>query len=291
MAGSWVENVVPFQVDGCLTTPQARVEVRVYDSVADDKSITFERQTSIGMVLAGKPIHARYPKEVALSDFQSVGSLIVRPRGVPWEVVMPGGHVRTVVCSFDGDWLDHIFGTKPEISSHALDECLHFQDTLISQNVSVLYNEIRNPGFASEILSEAVTTSIAVQLRRRLSRRADPDNQDGRLRDGHLKRIDTYLIETSDHLPTVGEIASLCDMSSRHLLRLFQRRMGVSLSSYIARKQFDKAKKFLSEDHLALKEISYRLGFSSPCSFTRAFTKFAGETPSAHRRRLMQFKA
>ncbi|MES2091704.1 MAG: AraC family transcriptional regulator ligand-binding domain-containing protein [Pseudomonadota bacterium] len=69
--------------------------------------------------------------------------------------------------------------------------------------------------------------------------------------------------------------------------RTLQRRLhdiGESHSSVLARVRYRLAQQWLQDAHLSIEDISDRLGFSDRRSFTQAFTRWSGHTPSLYRR-------
>jgi AraC-like DNA-binding protein len=81
-----------------------------------------------------------------------------------------------------------------------------------------------------------------------------------------------------------GEIAQLLAMSERNLTR----QLGIEGTSYaqlLARVQEERAKNFLRNRALTVGEIGYRLGYTEPAAFTRAFTRWVGISPLKWRKR------
>ena len=74
------------------------------------------------------------------------------------------------------------------------------------------------------------------------------------------------------------EVADLLAMSERNLTRLLAKE-GTSYSRLLARVQSERAMNFLRNRALPVSEIGYRLGYSEPAAFTRAFTGWTGESP------------
>ena len=82
---------------------------------------------------------------------------------------------------------------------------------------------------------------------------------------------------------TVADIARDCNMSVRHVARVFREGSGVSLGEFVARSRIAMAKELLQKDNARIKEISWRCGFSSTSSFSAAFRSATGQTPKAFR--------
>jgi len=78
--------------------------------------------------------------------------------------------------------------------------------------------------------------------------------------------------------PKRQEVAELLGMSERNLTRLLARD-GTSYSKLLAQVQSERARNFLRNRELSVSEIGYRLGYSEPAAFTRAFTGWTGQSP------------
>ncbi len=88
------------------------------------------------------------------------------------------------------------------------------------------------------------------------------------------------------HLPS-GEVSR--DQVASDLLmssRTFQRRLneeGTSFADVLDKTRKELAHKYIQDDSLPIKEVSYMLGFSEAANFSRAFKRWTGKTPSGVR--------
>jgi AraC-like DNA-binding protein len=83
-------------------------------------------------------------------------------------------------------------------------------------------------------------------------------------------------------VPGLSDIASSLGMSARTL----QRRLadeGHSFQSLVDRARQDLAQQLLKETDYSLAEIAFLTGFSEQSGFTRAFKRWAGQTPRSYR--------
>jgi AraC-like DNA-binding protein len=97
---------------------------------------------------------------------------------------------------------------------------------------------------------------------------------------GRVRRVVTHAL--SDGLPTLSAVASELGFGPRTL----QRRLSESGHSFqsivdLARKEL--ALKLLRETELCLAEIAFLTGFSEQSGFTRAFKRWADQTPRSYR--------
>ncbi len=79
-----------------------------------------------------------------------------------------------------------------------------------------------------------------------------------------------------------SEIAKLQGMSERSLTRQLAGE-GTSYNDLFAEVQSQRARNLLANSKLSISEVAYRMGYSDPAAFTRAFTLWQGMTPSSWR--------
>lgn len=139
------------------------------------------------------------------------------------------------------------------------------------------------PGFVSTALTESLGQAMLVEYSHLISSRDSKQEERGRLTPQHLRIIDQYLAGLSCEAPSVTAIATLCGLSERYLAKLFRAETNQPLGQYLRCAQIVKARAYLMETELSLKEVSYRLGFSTPANFSIAFRAATGETPGQFR--------
>jgi AraC-like DNA-binding protein len=109
----------------------------------------------------------------------------------------------------------------------------------------------------------------------------------GRLqRDDVLSRVKAAIL---DHLPSGlpndEHIAQALHMSTRTLQRKLKDE-GTTFSDAIESVRRELAEAYIRDQNLSFTEISFLLGFGDTSSFTRAFKRWTGQTPSAQRQQL-----
>lgn len=83
-------------------------------------------------------------------------------------------------------------------------------------------------------------------------------------------------------VPSLDELATLCNLSVRQLTRGFRVRRGYSIGEYVANSRINGAKRLLASGE-NIKAVAYLLGFSSPSAFSYAFRRATGMTPGEFR--------
>ncbi|MEZ5571386.1 MAG: helix-turn-helix domain-containing protein [Halioglobus sp.] len=85
-----------------------------------------------------------------------------------------------------------------------------------------------------------------------------------------------------------GEVASQLAMSERSLTRQLGNE-GTSYATLLASVQAERAKNYLCNPRLTVTEVGYRLGYTEPAAFSRAFTKWTGASPLKWRKDYIAF--
>ena len=104
---------------------------------------------------------------------------------------------------------------------------------------------------------------------------------------GWQQRMVTAYIE--DHLAdpvSLADLAELVGLSPYHFCRAFKQSFGIPPLRYHASRRIDRAKALLAKPAPSVTKIGLTVGFSETSSFTAAFRKATGLTPSAYHRGL-----
>jgi AraC-like DNA-binding protein len=93
---------------------------------------------------------------------------------------------------------------------------------------------------------------------------------------------------TKAHLDSVTceDVSRAVSVSERTLRRLFSDSLGMPWRTYLLHARMLRAMALLTAPVQSVQETATAVGFDSVSSFTRAFTQFCGETPSAYRKRV-----
>lgn len=128
---------------------------------------------------------------------------------------------------------------------------------------------------ANTVADEGMWRFFSAHLEQALARL---EVEDGIDRQVVLRIADTL----SDGIPTIGAIASQLGMSARTLQRRLSEQ-GRTFQVLVDEARRQLAEKLLSSTRYSLAEIAFLTGFSEQSAFTRAFKRWAGETPRAYR--------
>ncbi len=98
-----------------------------------------------------------------------------------------------------------------------------------------------------------------------------------------IRNVRGLLWKGEGGLRSPSEVASALHMAPRTLRRKLESR-GQSLSALFDEERRDRALSLLSAQELSLAQIAERLGYRNVQNFERAFRRWTGTTPAAHRR-------
>jgi AraC family transcriptional regulator len=194
-----------------------------------------------------------------------------------------GGRPQSsILCHLGRDAMRAWFGGDLQWTDRRLKAGLDIENMYVRGLLRRLAEELRHPGFASEMLVELIAGQLAIELGRYCSDITEAPTTGG-LAPWRLRLIDERLNEICQ-APTLTELAALCKLSVRQLTRGFRKSRGCSIGEHVARSRLKNAQQLLATDQ-SVKSIAYSLGFASPSSFSYAFRRAVGETPREFRQR------
>ena len=90
-----------------------------------------------------------------------------------------------------------------------------------------------------------------------------------------INYIENNLLEVS-----AEDAANYIYSSSDHFQRMFLIVTGFTVSEYIRNRKLSLAGRELTDSNSKVIDIAFKYGYETPASFTKAFTRFHGFTPS-----------
>jgi AraC family transcriptional regulator len=173
-------------------------------------------------------------------------------------------------------------GTGPTIRPR-----LFFFDQSLWDTALKLKAETGNSDPGSRQYAEALSLVLMhelVRLERTTSAAAPPVR--GGLAMWQQKRVSEFI---EDHLAeevSLAVLAELAHLSLYHFARAFGQSFGVPPHRYHMVRRMDRAKSLLEKPALSVTQIGFEIGFRETSSFSTAFRKFTGLTPTDYRRQL-----
>lgn len=174
-----------------------------------------------------------------------------------------------------------LFLTLKGMSPHALNVCRDVRKASIKRVLHAVAKELYSPGFSSNLMMEGLGLTLLAETVRFLK------SQEVNAKTGGLSsrclRIIKERVEQNEHWPTIAELADLCGLSRRHLMRGFVQSTGQSLGTYVQSVAMARACDLLKDTEDPIHEVAARVGFSSPASFSTAFRRTFYQTPRQYR--------
>ena len=170
----------------------------------------------------------------------------------------------------------------------ALAPRLFFDDPVLRQTALKLEALIEAGRSGSRLYAEALATVLVHELLRLNSGtvRVEPPMRGG-LAGWQRRLVAQYIEENMSEQISLAEIAELAQLSIFHFSRAFKRSFGMPPHRYHTSRRIERAKTLLAKPIQSVTEIALDMGFSDTSSFTAAFRKMAGRTPTEYRRSIV----
>jgi AraC-like DNA-binding protein len=207
---------------------------------------------------------------------------------------VPAGHrfygwetprVLTRATYFYIDLQDRLFDQESDITGHTMSPRLFFFDQAVWDTALKLKTEVGNSDSSSRPYVEALSLVLMhelVRLERAVPEAARPFR--GGLPVRQQKRVVEFIEEHLAEEISLATLAKLVDLSLYHFARAFKQSLGAPPHRYHMARRMERARSLLQRSTLSVTQIGIQIGFRETSSFTRAYRKFAGVTPSEFRR-------
>jgi AraC family transcriptional regulator len=164
---------------------------------------------------------------------------------------------------------------------------LFFYDSDLWETALKLKAQVENGGSMPRQYAEALGVVLTHELARINGDAGHrmPVNRGGLAR-WQQKRVAAYIEEHVTDNISLATLAELAQLSPYHFSRSFKHSFGVPPHRYHASRRMERAKQLLAKRELSVTTIALDSGFSDTSTFTAAFHRLTGETPSHYRRNL-----
>jgi AraC family transcriptional regulator len=108
----------------------------------------------------------------------------------------------------------------------------------------------------------------------------------GGLASWQQRAVTSYIEQHLAEPITLATLAELAGLSTYHFCRAFKQSFGIPPHRYHTRQRIEQAKMMLAKRIHSVTDIGLALGFSETSSFTAAFRKATGLTPTGYHRGL-----
>jgi AraC family transcriptional regulator len=235
------------------------------------------------LCLEPRPNNSRacYLDHWSAERFERIGKMYLLPPGETVRTRTDGGPSHaSVLCHIRPEPMNQWFDGALKWTDRSLQASLDIADENIRNLLVRLAEEMRHPGFASNMLVELIVAQLTIELGRYFVQ-FDEIPPIGALARWRLQLIDERL-QDSQETPTLSELAALCNLSVRQLTRGFRASRSCSIGEYVTSSRIARAKRLLAND-ASVKSIAYSLGFTSSSAFCFAFRRATGMTPGEFR--------
>lgn len=269
------------EVEREVTLPFATTQIaRFVITEADERILLNKDRYRLDMCLGPRPpaARARYRDHWAAHDFEPFGDVYLLPPRQALQVSCVPSVSSSLVCELQSSEVSKWLGAEVRWSDQHRRASLNGVGQRLRPLMRTLLKELRRPGLAHDAMIELVTAQLALEIGRFC---ADRPAAGAGLAPWRLRRIDERLAEDG-RPPSLTELAALCNMSVRQLLRAFRASRGCTVGDHIAQRRAELAKQKLQGPE-SIKAVARALGFGSPASFTYAFRRATGLTPRDYR--------
>jgi AraC family transcriptional regulator len=195
---------------------------------------------------------------------------------------------RLIFCYFDADRLP----IQNELPSRERREMqlaprLFVEDQELLCTARKLQRLIEDPASSNQLHLEALGVVLAHELMRVHDGAPSPASPiRGGLAAWQQRLVTNYIDEHFAQRIPLAALASLARLSPHYFCRAFKQSFGVPPHHYHRNRRIEQAKILLARATGSVTEIGLTLGFSTTSSFTAAFRKAMGRTPTEYRRSL-----
>jgi AraC family transcriptional regulator len=191
---------------------------------------------------------------------------------------------RSIYFYFDPAQFPAAAGSDQDIE---LAPKLFFENAALWDTALRLASVIESGDTDSRAYMEALGVVLAHELVRLNGRasRAEPLARGG-LSAWQQRIVATYIEEHVAEPISLAVLAELANLSLHYFCRAFKQTFGVPPHRYHTNRRIERAKALLADAAPSVTDIGLRLGFSETSSFSTAFRKATGLTPTAYHRSL-----
>ena len=161
---------------------------------------------------------------------------------------------------------------------------LHFEtgsDEYIKHTLFQIYQEHQQEEqYRSQMINTLMSAFFILLLRRYAGTAKLPRTEDFYWK--HEFSAILNFIQTNYATASIADVASHFHYSRRQISRIVQNCIGMTYSDLVLKLRMEKAAKLILQKNVSIDAIATAVGYSTPSSFYRAFTKYYGCTPKAY---------
>lgn len=165
-----------------------------------------------------------------------------------------------------------IIEISPSDDSRIEERLILFQEML--QNVED-YFQTEKVVYANICLKQFLSSIKYLDVYRSVKKEAENDL---------LQKVIAFMKNNLHKNIQISEFALTCNCSCSNIYKLFKQNIGSSPQDFFIHLKMDRARKYLIQTNLKVKEIGAKLGYDDPYYFSRIFTKHMGLSPANYRK-------
>ena len=206
-----------------------------------------------------------------------VGLLRFLPRRRPYRWHWQAGRELNICCYL----LENSAPFSNEKVGSDKEAILSIADPILLNLMTNLSREVQY----HDELSSGIVEGICLQLSGIFERFRSTGSVTGPLTNRFSTDMDLVFksVDGRRKTPPLHELACELGFSPRHFARLFEKFAGMNYASFVGLKKSELAKDMLLNSSWPIKAIGFELGFDDAASFSRAFRKWVGCSPSVYR--------
>lgn len=147
---------------------------------------------------------------------------------------------------------------------------------------AALERELAGEDYGRVLLCHGAVLRLLVHIGRSLRRSDAPQPKSVTPQNERVVDIVRYLDRHLTEDIAIEELAERFYLSKYHMMRLFRRETGTTIHGYLTERRLSLARELMAGGTSAT-DACFRAGFRSYCSFTRAYGKRFGSTPTGRR--------
>lgn len=164
---------------------------------------------------------------------------------------------------------------------------LFFENAALWDTACKIMTLIESAGASNRLYLEALGTVLAHELvRLNVGTPSVKSPVRGGLATWQQRIVLAYIEEHVAEQISLITLAQLVRLSPYYFCRAFKQSLGIPPHRYHTNRRIERAKALLAQDASSVTDIGFTVGFSQTSSFTAAFRKATGGTPTAYRRSL-----
>jgi AraC family transcriptional regulator len=163
---------------------------------------------------------------------------------------------------------------------------IFFEDSILWETATKLKTVTENNQPENTLYFDALASVLAHELSRSGQEmvRTSPTRRGG-LASWQQRAAIGYIDEHLEKRIPLVTLARLVRLSEHHFCRAFKQSFGIPPHAYLVRRRIERAKMLLLDRANSITDVALIVGFSFTSSFTLAFRKVTGQTPTEFRRK------